>query len=450
MTLLSLRKTIVNGGFHCAGSAIKRRLFCSKTSLFSETTVLSFGDGSHGALGLPFGYGADGYEPTPVAGLPEREVCYVGCGHYHSLALTCDGEVWSWGRNDEGQLGRGLSAPRDSWNQPKKVEGLDHVKARAAFASGVVSTVIGDDGSLWVWGKSKRGQLGLGRGVTEASRPTQIEALSRVEIVKVALGWGHTFALAKDGRVFGWGYSADGRLGQVGDMEPSSLPSFTSPVVRNVTEDTSSLLQVAEKLVSDDMEKEKDMPIIWEPSLLPDLIGVDVADIACGFDHSLILSRNGSLLSCGNNTYGQLSRTSGESSLGPVDIKEHQIIGISAGLGHSLALCRQSLESGYEIFSWGWNQNYQLGRSGVNDLPLKVVGLEGEDIVSVCGGRVHSLALSSMKEVWAWGCGKNGRLGLGSSRDVAEPSLVECLQDVEVIQISSGLDHSLVLVAGHS
>ena len=65
--------------------------------------------------------------------------------------------------------------------------GLDDVKVRAAFASGVVSAAIGDDGSLWVWGRSKRGQLGLGRDVTEATKPSKVEALKGYDIVKVLM-----------------------------------------------------------------------------------------------------------------------------------------------------------------------------------------------------------------------------------------------------------------------
>lgn len=73
---------------------------------------MSFGDGSHGALGLPLahlsGPGSDSYEPTRVPGLPS-DIANVSAGHYHSLALTSQGQVWSWGRNKEFQLGHGLS-----------------------------------------------------------------------------------------------------------------------------------------------------------------------------------------------------------------------------------------------------------------------------------------------------------------------------------------------------
>nr|AAB28865.2 unknown [Solanum tuberosum] len=73
----------------------------------SKTTVMSFGDGSHGALGLPssiIGMGSDAYEPTPIPGLPP-DIVTVAAGHFHSLAVTSEGHVWAWGRNNEGQLG---------------------------------------------------------------------------------------------------------------------------------------------------------------------------------------------------------------------------------------------------------------------------------------------------------------------------------------------------------
>ena len=74
---------------------------------------------------------------------------------------------------------------RDTWNVPNKVEGLNQVHVLSASASGVVSAAIADDGSLWVWGKSKRGQLGLGKGITEALVPSKVGALAGEKIFKV-------------------------------------------------------------------------------------------------------------------------------------------------------------------------------------------------------------------------------------------------------------------------
>lgn len=103
---------------------------------------------------------------------------------------------------------------------------------------------------------------------------------------QVSFGWGHALAQTEDGKLFGWGYSADGRLGSIaGTLE-------TSPLESSATENnklSSSTLEAAEKLVLEGVEKEKNMPIIWEPCLVKELHGVHVLDIACGLDHSLIL-----------------------------------------------------------------------------------------------------------------------------------------------------------------
>ena len=92
----------------------KQSLRRFSSSSRNSRSVMSFGDGSHGALGLPsslIGLGGDAYEPTAVPGLPS-DVSSVGAGHYHSLAVSAGGEVWAWGKNHEGQLGRGLLASR--------------------------------------------------------------------------------------------------------------------------------------------------------------------------------------------------------------------------------------------------------------------------------------------------------------------------------------------------
>ncbi|XP_009617699.1 ultraviolet-B receptor UVR8 [Nicotiana tomentosiformis] len=420
------------------------------SSFSRKTTVMSFGDGSHGALGLPssiIGMGSDAYEPTPIPSLPP-DVVTIAAGHFHSLAVTSEGHVWAWGRNNEGQLGRDPLSPRESWSEPKIVEGLNKVRVQAAFASGAISAAIGGDGSLWVWGSSKRGQLGLGKGITNAALPSKVETLSGEEIVKVSLGWGHALALAKNGNLFGWGYYSDGRIGNIGrELEISPLESNSTKLSSG---EESSAIEAAEKSVMEAMEKEKDMPIIWEPGSVEELHGLKVADVACGLDHSLVLCCDGALFSGGSNIYGQLGRLNKDLGMQPVDI-QFRPLSIASGLGHSLAVCHgassEAIEDATSVVSWGWNRSSQLGREGPEDIPKVVEGLAGETPISVSGGRAHSLALTAKKEVWAWGCGKNGRLGLGSSADEVEPMLVEYLEGCEVIQAVAGLDHSLVLVA---
>lgn len=109
---------------------------------------------------------------------------------------------------------------------------------------------------------------------------------------QVSLGWGHTLAQTDDGKLYGWGYAADGRLGQIGRAWETSLleGSYDSS---KITPLSSTTLEAAEKLVLKGMEKEKHMPIIWEPILIEDMHDFEVVDVACGLDHSLVLCSKG-------------------------------------------------------------------------------------------------------------------------------------------------------------
>ncbi|KAH9312934.1 hypothetical protein KI387_027969, partial [Taxus chinensis] len=178
-----------------------------------------------------------------------------------------------------------------NWNRPKKVEGLGKVEVISAAASGVVSMGIDNNGTLWVWGRSKRGQLGLGKGIMEALVPQRVEAFAGQQVVQVALGWGHALARTKEGKLYSWGYAADGRLGLTSAPleEPKSQDrSHLSSDTKN-PESNASRFEIAEKLVLEELEKEKNPPINWEPCLVKDLNHFHVVDIACGLDHSLVL-----------------------------------------------------------------------------------------------------------------------------------------------------------------
>ncbi|XP_050384000.1 ultraviolet-B receptor UVR8-like [Argentina anserina] len=226
---------------------------------------------------------------------------------------------------------------------------------------------------------------------------------------QVALGWGHAVALTEDGKLFGWGYFADGRLGSIKEFSKTSQLESTS----SNQELSSSSFEAAEKFT--------DICFCRYRYLLEDVCS-----------NCRVVSGDGTLLSCGSNVYGHLGREKQDLGLLPVDISFCPM-SIAAGLGHSLAICQvpssDVIGGAAGIDTWGWNQTSQLGRGGPENIPLGVEGLEGETPVSVSGGRVHSIALTSKREVWVWGSGKNGRLGLGSSYDEPEPILLDSVED---------------------
>lgn len=123
-------------------------------------------------------------------------------------------------------------------------------------------------------------------------------------------------------------------------------------------------------------------------------------------------------------------------------IRGEKVLHVGAGLGHSLAVTAQG-----SIYSWGWNAGHQLGRDERQDssLPACVEDVEG-DVVALVGGRAHSLALTSQGQLWVWGSGKNGRLGLGSPADEPSPLLLESLENHCIAEVACGFDHSLILL----
>lgn len=425
------------------------------TTIAKKTRVLSFGDGSHGALGHTDCFGGDAYEPREINGLPE-DVVSVGAGHYHSMAVAQTGELWAWGRNLEGQLGERDGNTREKWHQPQRVRGLESVEVVSARGSGVVSMAIARDGSLWTWGKSKRGQLGLGTKIMYAQTPKRVEALVGQQVVQVALGWGHALARTAEGHVYSWGYAANGRLGfQLSDSESAETSVKKTSPTAIARVDNESIEEAAYRQVLEDMEKEKSPVLAWEPVRINSLCSQHVTEISCGMDHSLTLNEKGELCSFGDNSLGQLGRSTAisavQSSIFAVEnsedhvqglIRGEKVLHVGAGLGHSLAVTAQG-----SIYSWGWNAGHQLGRDERQDssLPACVEDVEG-DVVALVGGRAHSLALTSQGQLWVWGSGKNGRLGLGSPADEPSPLLLESLENHCIAEVACGFDHSLILL----
>eukprot|EP00887_Chlorella_sp_A99_P006967 scaffold2.g6967.t1 len=390
-----------------------------------------------GALGLSSL--TDAYEPEAISqsSLPP-DVAAVGAGHFHSFAVTPGGELWSWGRGKEGQLGRPL-APGEFDCSPvpgRVVHGLEGVRVGAATGSGVASLAVADNGRLLAWGQSKRGQLGLGAGVAAAPAPTPVAGLS-APVVQAVAGWGHAAALLADGSVFTWGWPAGGRLGhsharEAGDEEEGALAARC----------------------------------VWQPARVELLSGVEVVQVACGLDHTLALAADGTLFSFGDNSLQQLGRPSpaqGE-ALVPPDASAWVV---AAGLGHCLGVMRDGT-----LTSWGWNSAGQCGQGvGMAEecvgTPQHVYGISHlTRNTLIAAGRLHSVLATEedaeaifeqhegggrpgpVTTVHCWGSARSGRIGSGHGSHECSPfpELVADIEEEEVLELACGLDHTLALV----
>ncbi|HUX95715.1 MAG TPA: DUF4163 domain-containing protein [Bacteroidales bacterium] len=205
-------------------------------ALKSDGTVWTWGNNSFGQIGDGTKNNElskndpdnDQLTPVQVSGL--IGVCAIAASRGHSLALKADGTLWTWGRNDLGQLGDGTDKEHFS---PVQVLGsagngfLTDITTIAAGGSyGGNSAAIRSDGTLFLWGENDNGQLGDG---SEKSRlfPAAVPGLTNVK--SVAVGGQFVIALKLDGTVWAWGYNYDGQLGinMEGDTDiPVQVPGL--------------------------------------------------------------------------------------------------------------------------------------------------------------------------------------------------------------------------------
>ena len=105
----------------------------------------------------------------------------VSAGWYHSVAITADGAVWSWGGGVVGQLGHG---DRQDQLLPKKIEALAGQRV-VAVSAGNHSLALTADGALWSWGWGGFGSLGHGDELNRW-QPKKIEAFAGQCVVAVS------------------------------------------------------------------------------------------------------------------------------------------------------------------------------------------------------------------------------------------------------------------------
>lgn len=191
---------------------------------------------SKGLLG--FSKGGEVVEnPCVVESLRHIHISRIYAGGNHVMAITVDGRVFAWGTSEQGQLGRrvlerhchdalhpmALKTPRSPF---------------VCFALGSCHTLaVTADGRLFSWGLNNRGQLGLG---DHAIRYTPVEVdrdlFQGEAIVGIAAGSHHSLALTAAGKVFGFGSGDAHQLG-VSGVEESTTPILVGslpPGIRSI------------------------------------------------------------------------------------------------------------------------------------------------------------------------------------------------------------------------
>jgi alpha-tubulin suppressor-like RCC1 family protein len=289
----------------------------------------TWGKNNLGQLG--FGDTTDRTSPVQV-GLLTNWSLIAAC-NYSCIAVKTDGTLWTWGENTAGQLGNGNTT---NYSSPKQVGGATNWATPGGTTT--AGFCVKTDGTLWSWGSAG------GAGASRAANSSPVQVGSDVDWSRVKGsydGQASVMALKTGGQLWGWGAGFNGRLG-----------------LGNTT-DYSSAKQVGSGST-------------W----------IDAGGIGgFGSYHTVIVKSTGELFTTGWNLYGQLGvgDTTSRSTLTQVGVLTNWKFA-RGGYNSSFAVT-----TGNKLYAWGANGNGQLGLGdGTNRSSPVQIGTD--DWLDVAGG----------------------------------------------------------------
>ena len=329
-------------------------------TLSNEGTLYSFGRNHLGQ------FGHCNVLPTPIPNLPK--IKQISCGDNFTVCVDYEGFIWSFGENNWGQLGTGN---KTNCNVPQKLPDIPPV---LSVSCGVYHTlVITNDGNLWSWGRNAFGQICLG-DKEDRSIP---QKTSFATISKISTGWSHSLFQNDKGEIFSCGFNEQGQCG---------LGHFNHPQII--------------------------------PSLIPN-VPSNIVHFVCGSQQSLFLDSEGNVFSFGHNYNGQLGLGHNKDRNALTKIPNIPPIKIISCMYSSCYLI--DLEG--NLWSFGANINGQLGHGDKisRNTPKIINTLVDVQQISygTCGQ--HFFAKNSQNQIFAMGNNDRGQLGTGDTQSVSIP-----------------------------
>jgi len=394
----------------------------SHSGALTNGKLYTWGRNNYGQTGLGF-YSAlsdnpdihpTSPEPVPTPG--DTTFVALSFGQNHSLAIDSQGRLWSWGKDSDGQLGRG----DDNWSDC----GLSGSTARicrmgigqVADWTDVVTVsaglshvlVLRADGTVWAFGSNDSGALGLDPAIEQSNTPVQVAwsaddvAAGNVgRIIQIAAGSRISLALDDKGQLWAWGRNSYGNLGQ-GFKDSDAHPT----------------------------------PILV-PAPPPEVAGSSrIVAVATGNNHILALDDKGQVYAWGNNASSQVG-FNGYLYKGTAGAWESPMLSprqLPAFINEPAVAVYANGNTSYarradgKVYPWGqWGITGADGKTSYANLDeaedrlasLVDGGASGiggtKSIIDLAVGSLFSVAMRNDSGLFSWGWSFEGSLGGGDT-----------------------------------
>ena len=183
----------------------------------SKTYLLySLGDNTYGQLG----YKTSKKTPKLISSLQSKKITSFSSGKAHNLALTTTGQIYCWGANVCGQLG--IEIKKEGFPNPFILKSLNQIRIKTISCGNGHSLALTYNGDVYSWGADGCGQLGHD-GIYSLKidneqepyldYPKLIENFKDIKIIDINCGSFHNSAIDNCGNVYMWGAGDKGQLG---------------------------------------------------------------------------------------------------------------------------------------------------------------------------------------------------------------------------------------------
>ncbi|XP_072973350.1 ultraviolet-B receptor UVR8 [Typha angustifolia] len=338
--------------------------------LTESRRVFSTGLNNFGQLGITSSM-SHTLEPMEVFGLPEK-VAEISAGYYHSCAVTEDGKLFVWGNNSTGQLGLGRRVG-SLVSKPTMVDSLVNIGVTRAALGSEHSIAISAEGDILSWGAGGSGRLGHGHqssllGFSRSSSeytPRLIKNFNGVKVKRIAAGMLHSACIDEEGTVFIFGEQTVGTMG-FGGANNASIPLAVKelPFSKEIAcggYHTCALTSEGELYTWGSNENGclglgyTDM-VRTPQSLQSSLFKFPISEVSCGWKHTAVISggnvftwgwggANGSFFEDGHSSGGQLGHGNDIDYSEPIMVnlgKNIKALHISCGFNHTGAIFEYS------------------------------------------------------------------------------------------------------------